>query len=512
MNSNVSADRQVGNKTKTLFLSILFGLLVGALAVTNQSLWIDEAHSALKAMQPSLGQWWTTMVHDKGSDLQMPFYMFYLWAWAKIFGASEVALRVANVPWFVIGVVTVAASTKRDRFQISWLVVTLSNAFLWYYLSEARPYIVLFAFSSVTTACLFRIVVAAPNAFGADRGPGSPTPATAATFRLFCAGLIGLCATNLVAVPWAIGALAAFVFWIGPRSALKTAARFRWVSLFALGALIALGFYYIWSLRIGARGSDVGRTGFANVVFAFYELCGLAGLGPGRLALREEGIKATVEYAGPVIVGTVAVLALLVPAVAALRKKVTRRDFIFFGIATVLPLLLLMAAAVIGHVRLLGRHLTPLLPFLLVLLAIGFERMFFAERRWLRATAVFSIVVLLISALEIRFAPRHQRDDYRSAANLARAAIGANEKVWWIADESTGAYYNLPLDSPNLTLSSSLTDTTLATIPTPDLVCFSKPDIYDPRGKIDNYLREHDFKMTRALPAFQIFERQPARR
>ena len=33
----------------------------------------------------------------------------------------------------------------------------------------------------------------------------------------------------------------------------------------------------------------------------------------------------------------------------------------------------------------------------------------------------------------------------------------------------------------------------------------------DPRlGKIGNYLREHDFKVARVLPAFQILERQPA--
>ena len=162
--------------------------------------------------------------------------------------------------------------------------------------------------------------------------------------------------------------------------------------------------------------------------------------------------------------------------------------------------------------RLLGRHFTPLLPFLLILLAIGFERILFSKRRWLSAVAIIAIVVLLVSALEIRFAPRHQRDDYRSAANLARNAIAANEKVWWIADELTGAYYKLPLGSPNLTLSSSLTENSLASDPTPDLVCFSKPDIYDRHGKIDNYLREHDFKVTRVLPAFQVFERQPEAR
>jgi hypothetical protein len=484
-------------------------MLVGALAVSNQSLWIDEAHSATKAIQPSLAKWWTAMVQDKGSDLQMPFYMLYLWTWAKIFGTSEAALRAANIPWFAVGLLALfrafpkepALSTSRmgRQRQFAIAALALTNAFLWYYISEARPYIVLFAFSASTAACLLRLRE------DSERAINSP-----AWFQLFLLGIVGVCATNLIAVPWAIAAGLAFIFWAGIGRALRTALRFPLSSAFAACALIALGLYYLWSLRLGARASSVGQTSLANLAFAFYELLGVAGLGPGRLALREHGGKIIFEYIGPVILGTIAVLVLLSAAFTALRKKATRRDFIFFGIAVILPLAALIAAAMVSHVRLLGRHFTPLLPFLLFLFAVGFERILFGERRWLRPAAIIAIIVLLISALEIRFAPRHQRDDYRSAANLARNAIAANEKVWWIADELTGAYYKLPLDSPNLTLSSKLTDP--ASAPAPDVACLSKPDIYDPSGNIDNYLREHDFKVTRVLPAFQIFERQSAPR
>jgi hypothetical protein len=508
-NSNASADRQVDSRIKFVLLSILLALLVGALAVSNQSLWIDEAHSVAKAMQPSLAKWWTTMVQDKGSDLQMPFYMFYLWAWAKIFGTSEIALRAANVPWFTVGLLALfwafpkepalSASRMGRHRQFAIAALTLTNAFLWYYVSEARPYIVLFAFSALTAACLLRLREDSESAIN------SP-----AWFRLFLLGIAGVCATNLIAVPWAIAAGLAFIFWAGIGRALRTTVRFPLSTAVAMGALIGLGVYYLWSLGFGARASNVGQTGLANLAFAFYELLGVAGLGPGRLAMREQGGKVIFEYSGPLMLGAIAILVLLSAAFIALRKKATRRDFIFCGIATILPLAVLIAAVVISHVRLLGRHFTPLLPFLLILLAIGFERILFSKRRWLSAVAIIAIVVLLVSALEIRFAPRHERDDYRSAANLARNAVTANEKVWWIADEVTGAYYKLPVDSPNLTLRSSLTD--LASAPTPDLVCFSKPDIYDARGKIDNYLREHDFKVTRVLPAFQIFERQSAAR
>jgi hypothetical protein len=389
---------------------------------------------------------------------------------------------------------------RRHR-EISIAALTLTNAFLWYYIDEARPYIVLFAFSALTAACLLRL-----------REDSESAITSPAWFRLFLLGIVGVSATNLIAVPWAIAAIGAFIFWAGTRRTLQTASRFPLSSASAICALIALGLYYLWSLKLGARASNVGQTGITNLAFAFYELLGVAGLGPGRLALREHGVKIIFEYTVPIILGTVAVLVLLSAAFIALRNKTTRRDFIFFGIAAILPLAVLLVAGAASHLRLLGRHFTPLLPFLLILLAIGFERMFFGERRWLRPVAIIAIAIFLISALEIRFAPRHQRDDYRSATNLARNAIAANEKVWWIADESTGAYYKLPLDSPNLTLSSSLTESSLASAAMPDLVCLSKPDIYDPQGKIENYLRERDFKVMRTLPAFWILQRQPVLR
>ena len=70
----------------------------------------------------------------------------------------------------------------------------------------------------------------------------------------------------------------------------------------------------------------------------------------------------------------------------------------------------------------------------------------------------------------------------------------------------------MPFGSPDLALGSTLTDESLATADAPDLVCLSKPDIYDSTGKIDNYLRAHDFKVSRTLPAFQLLEQEPVDR
>src|SRR5580704_15398813 len=107
-------------------------VLVGLLAITRQSLWIDEALTAAKAAQPDLGGWWRAMLVDKASDLQMPLYMAYVWGFAKIFGTSEWALRAANIPWFVAGIFAVGKTNFFRRFSLA--VVALISPFARYYL------------------------------------------------------------------------------------------------------------------------------------------------------------------------------------------------------------------------------------------------------------------------------------------------------------------------------------------------------------------------------------------
>ncbi|MEO6971713.1 MAG: hypothetical protein ABI217_12565, partial [Chthoniobacterales bacterium] len=240
-------------------------VLVGALAVTNQSLWIDEGAAALKAMEPTLSGWWHNLRSEGNSNLQLLGELLYLWGWVKIFGASEIALRASNIPFFAGGVLALTwGLAPRRHLQTAVAILALTNAFLWYYLSEARPYLVLFGFASITAACLFRVLSAPEESLE-----------SAAWFRFFCLGIIGLCATSLIAVPWALGAMGAVLYWSGLRTVARCAFRQKISSLLLVAALAGLALYYLWTLRLGARASDVGRTGWMNVVFIFYELLGL---------------------------------------------------------------------------------------------------------------------------------------------------------------------------------------------------------------------------------------------
>jgi len=498
-NSELVADRRPGACATLIFLSILSSLLIGAVAVTDQSLWIDEVNTAFKAVQPSLGDWWATMAREKGSDLQMPLYMLCAWVWDKIFGSSEYALRALNIPWFAVAAVAMTSIfPKNPRLQFSVLLLMLTNAFLWYYLSEARPYIVVFAFSATTVACLLRLLN--------TKAP----PSWSSWFRLFCVGVVGLCATNLIAVPFAIGAIAAAATWLGIEETRRKLCCFRCTIALTTMTLVALAAYYVWTLRTGARASDVGKTGPRNLLFILYELSGVAGLGPGRLDLREHGIVAYGPFLLILAVGLGAVVTLCLAGLSAFSRYSNLRYLSFFGLAVGLPLFVVLATGYAGHMRLLGRHCMPLLPFILALFAVGLSRLLVSSHLVYRGVAFLFVTIFAASALEIRLAQRHQRDDYRSAAAEARNAIGDGKKVWWVADGSAARFYKVPLDSPNLTLGANVNEESIGSLAAPDLVLLSKPDIYDPAGRIENFLHAHDFKVDRTLPAFKIFQRQSA--
>jgi len=65
----------------------------------------------------------------------------------------------------------------------------------------------------------------------------------------------------------------------------------------ATGALLlAVGLYYLWTLSLGARATIIAPTDLKSVLFTFYELFGLLGLGPSRLAIRTGDVAVFKPY------------------------------------------------------------------------------------------------------------------------------------------------------------------------------------------------------------------------
>jgi hypothetical protein len=178
---------------------------------------------------------------------------------------------------------------------------------------------------------------------------------------------------------------------------------------------------------------------------------------------------------------------------------------------TVLPFAAVAAAGWLMHVRLLGRHFTPLLPILIFSMALGIDHAWRSQKRTGALVALPVVAMLLWSSLQVRFAARHQRDDYRSAARVAIEAIEANKKVWWAADHSTALYYKVPLNGFNSGGgAASLLNPTLdmlTRMDAPDVIVLSKHDIYDVHGTLRDYATSQGFVLSETFQAFKIYER-----
>ena len=474
-----------------------------ALAISGQSLWIDEACTAVKAQQETLPGWWHEMRHIGGSDLQMPLYMLWIWACEKLFGSGEIALRAVNLFWLLPGLLAWwRVLARQPQLQQAFFLVAACNPFVWYYLDEARPYAMQIGASLFLTAALCRW----------SEQTASPPPGESFWAWGFAGSLVALSGASMLGMVWAGAAIVAAIF-LTPRERLLKLGRdhvLAWLAGITL--LAALGVYYLWTLKAGARASDVASTNAKNVVFIAYELLGFAGLGPGRLEIREGGLQVFKPYGPELGLYGAVVLTLIVYAVRDGWRHYSHKKILGLAVIAAAPAAFIVAAGVVLHFRVLGRHAAPLIPCLLFLTALGWQSL--AERGgWRRILAVTFLGLSLVSALSLRFCERHAKDDYRRAAGIAQEAKSHGERVWWCADGTAGGYYGVPLtNSPaaapgRVWLVGAPTEALLMGIPPPDLLLLSKPDIYDANGHVRAFLVKGRYKLAGTIPAFTIWQR-----
>jgi hypothetical protein len=328
------------------------------------------------------------------------------------------------------------------------------------------------------------------------------------------AGMLLLAGGSLLGVPWAGAAFlaACWIVW-KQKGCASQKLRFSFSSILSLGVLFVgmalLGFYYLGTLKAGAGASSAGKTNLVSCLFAVYEISGFAGLGPNRAELRDTGIGALIPYSLPLAVGFLVIFGVGMAGVAhCIRKNGWRLPPAWMLIALLLPLVSSVGLGVVGHFRILGRHLMPGFPLLLLLAAIALEALMNSKYRSVQGGLVaLFIAVWGCSAISLQ-SPTHEKDNYRSAAAEARSAVTSGERVWWAADATTGKYYALDFASAGkLTPWMNATDAELANQPDPDLVILSKRDLYDKAGALEHYLTSHGFKQKSSCTAFTFFEK-----
>ena len=139
---------------KEFFILCLISTGIFFLGISNQSLWIDEAWTAFFASQHNIADLITALKKLNAPDIQTPLYLVYTQGWGKLFGTTEYALRLSNLPFGIILAIALGW-TSRVGFGRQYLWVGFCfSPFIWFYMNEARPYMALMAFGALSVGAV----------------------------------------------------------------------------------------------------------------------------------------------------------------------------------------------------------------------------------------------------------------------------------------------------------------------------------------------------------------------
>jgi len=403
--------------SRTLVISAIICAAALTLSIQHSSLWADEAFSAWLASHQSLSSFGWSLFHGDSSDLQMGAYYLYLFGWVKAFGASEYALRAANIPFILIfsfSIVWISSVIFRSR--VAWVAPALLP-FVWHYASEARPYMAILALSTAALASLLGFI-------------HLPAPANKnLPWICLTSVFLGSCFHMLALLP------------VPPLLLLAWSNRLKWrewIPAFRVFAVpfLALAAFIVFTFMRGTA-YDYPSPGLRQMASVVYELSGLSGFGPNR--------KFALDFRPYLVPVTLAAVALVMASVCAWIA--TRKLLPGLGAAVGLAIAEAIVLSVILQKQIDVRHLAALIPLLFILLMAAMER---PSASAVTAMLLFAGVWL---AADIRLAllPEYQKEDYRDAVakaiSLQKQSGGA---IALAADPVAAAYYGMRIigDAP----------------------------------------------------------------
>ena len=465
-----------------LSLLTVVTIAVGLAAITHQSLWMDEGGTAFKALMPSLGEWWQMMQRLGISDMQMPAYLFLTWAWHQLGPVSEYALRAINLPWLVIAVLALS----RVRW---WPLVCLTSPFVLYYVGELRPYALQIAAGAMAASALGRLIDARERQDFTG-------------LHAWCGACLLLAAISLTGAVWAAGvALGGLVLrpeWLAKR-------RF-WLKILPwLTAALAVASYYGYTLLQGYRAAAFADAGILNVFFGFYEMAGLLGIGPGRNELRA-GTASLIPYLWIVLPAAFCIAGAWFIGIRSWIQTVPTRCVIGVACAAALPVIILTIVGSLQDFRVLGRHMSPVIPAVLLPIAAALA----APGKLRLPGAILgtlAVAAMIASSVSLRFQERHARDDYQRATEIALSSLQQGLNVWWQADMNATRYYAYRKGGMPLVNAIQVLESNPPTGPMfADVIIVSRPDIRYGKSDYQKEFRRNFFELDATFTGFEVWK------
>ncbi len=485
--------------------------IIGHSFITGHSLWIDEGMTAWLASHPTFKELVDTQTNISSSEAQMPFYVWYIWGWAKIFGISEIALRMANLP-FVLLLLLVIQWGSRLLFQSRWNWVIVSvSPFLWFYVNEARPYVAVIAFSTLAVVSLLIYLMRLQHC-------RTWTPWLCLLGVFFCSGVNML---GAFVIPTLLTALV-LSYKLNGEEWKVFLHDWLWPILVFLPFFVILGGWFAWTLWHG-YGGIIESPGMGNLFFAAWEFLGLLGLGPPRNVLRTaQTLTIFPRYVVTLGFGAIAWLVVIATMIIKARRSGINKCIEYLVGMLCIGLVLFFASASWFRFRFWGRHLGQFFPifFLLIIGLLGKDSKRYPDVSLRLIASCILITIWSFSSARLAFVADYKKDDYRSAVTYAKNAADAGGTIFWAAHPITGSYYGLRFSGSTgkkvfwptssvahlaLNWNENQIETAIRDSTRPIVIAISKPDLYDRHNALLKAMVKNQALLIAAPNTFRIY-------
>lgn len=524
LTSNVRLRSLVSRFSPALWAVLGFVLLLASLS--NDSIDMLEAQTWDYAQRASFPAFCHALRIDPNPESQVPLGMFSFWAWARVFGTGEAAMRSLNLLWAALALAALARVGR--QLALPWLPALFAiQPFVWYYTDYARTPLMQMAGGALLLA----------GTLGYIRKDFLES----LNILLLCLGAILLSGANIFGLIPLVAVTAGLVT-LGVWRKVRLPASGKILLFSTLAILAAFGLFYASTLLRATGGKQLWPVSPANVFFVGYEFLGFQGLDPGRHHLRAimKGFAPARELL-PFAFGLLLLAATYLTVLAAAFKSWLTRDvcpdspqkeppgkpfpstlphgrplflvpawLMGLGVPLLSAFLLFLLACVAGF-PFWGSHLAGAFPFWVLALAITIR--WTRQGLWRKAGRLavrILVLLLLLSSILIRFSPTHKHDDYRTAATEALRISRTGRTVWWVADHSGGVYYGLPLADPAIGKPGEIAfamNRPAFPSNTPGAIILSRPDNFDTHGAATRLLAKGGYTKVRELQAFTVWEK-----
>ena len=452
---------------------ILFAATILRLISLNQSLWLDEATSAVLARDFSYQQ----IINDfMPGDFHPPLYYLLLKVWGTVSGYSEVGLRIFSVFSGVVSIYLVYLLTKKitKNNNVSLLVSSLlaTSGLHIYYSQEARMYVLQTLFV-ILSFLFFTYIV-----------DGKKKNNENVFWVGFSISILFIGMTDYLPL------LVLPVFWM--YAVYKRKSRDWWYK-FVIAHIPLLIFFVLWyptflhQVGIGRRVQDaapvwwsvLGRTDLKNTLLI-----------PVKFVLGRIGFTDKYLYTGVVIVSLSLYLIAIMRSLKNFKKELLIWLWLF--VPLILAFILGLFLSVFSYFRLIF-----VLPALYIIVASGIS--IFRKKR---ARIIYASILLILNLVftgYYLFNSQFHREDWRSLVGYIETQEKRDEAIVLFVAPSQMEVYNYYAPNAKIAGPGGFNDTYEKIY----LMRYVQP-IFDSDDKLRTIIEENDYIKGKELDFNQV--------